>query len=138
MSHTFVHGQGLIDQIKLDEFEIPFYPPTTEEVIRLIEVEGSFHLHKHEIFSIDWDLPKHAIGKDNHIGLKDNNDDIDLNVRAKFAAGPVKAGSEYMMAAQFGEHLMETLYDRVTKIIATRLANANLKTFHHAISLIKN
>jgi len=104
----------------------------------LIEGEGSFRLHKHEIFSVDWDLPKHAFGKDNHIRSKHNNSTIDLNVRAKFAAGPVKAGSEYMMAAQFGEHLMEDLYDRVTKLIAIRLANGSLKTFHHAISLIKN
>ncbi|XP_056697650.1 probable jasmonic acid carboxyl methyltransferase 1 [Spinacia oleracea] len=49
--------QGLVDQKKVEEFNIPFYPPTMEEVKTLVASEGSFVIHKHEIFTLDWDMP---------------------------------------------------------------------------------
>ena len=47
--------QGLIEAEKLDTFNLPYYTPTTEEVKKVIEIEGSFTLLKLEVFKMDWD-----------------------------------------------------------------------------------
>nr|POE69472.1 jasmonate o-methyltransferase [Quercus suber] len=47
--------EGLIEAEKLDTFNLPYYAPTTEEVKKAIEIEGSFTLLKLEVFKMDWD-----------------------------------------------------------------------------------
>ena len=46
--------QGVIDEEKLDMFNMPCYFPTVEEVKHLVEAEGSFTLSKLETFTVDW------------------------------------------------------------------------------------
>ncbi|KAL9240156.1 hypothetical protein vseg_014406 [Gypsophila vaccaria] len=124
-------SQGLIESEKLDSFEIPFYPPTEEEVKSIIKSEGSFQVHRIQNFTVDWDVPTKNDEK------SDDYKEMDVYVRAKFAAGPIKSGSQCMITSHFGDHIIEDLYSRVTNIIAKKLSCGKLETFHHAISLIK-
>ncbi|KAK9725751.1 hypothetical protein RND81_05G166700 [Saponaria officinalis] len=128
-------SQGLIEQEKLDSFEIPFYPPTKEEAKTYIEIEGSFYVHEIKNFTVDWDVPT----KDFHNNGQKSNGyaEMDVYVRAKYAIGPIKSGSQCMITSHFGDHIIEDLYSRVTNLIAKQLSCGKLETFHHVISLIK-
>ncbi|XP_074313438.1 putative methyltransferase TCM_000336 [Silene latifolia] len=129
-------SEGLIDRKKLDEFELAFYPPTTEELMKVIVDEGSFHVQKHGIFTVDWDLPI----KDprNYYGKISEAEKIDVNERAKYVAAPLIATTKYMMGTQFGEHVLDEYYARVTKVLADRLSSGRkCESLHHSISLIK-
>ncbi|XP_074314755.1 putative methyltransferase TCM_000336 [Silene latifolia] len=48
--------KGVIEQEKLDKFDMPFYSPTVDEIRELVEEEGSFALNKLESFTIDWSV----------------------------------------------------------------------------------
>ncbi|KAL2337250.1 hypothetical protein Fmac_011696 [Flemingia macrophylla] len=46
---------GLVEEAKLDSFNLPIYGPTIEEVRQVIETEGSFILETLKTFKIGWD-----------------------------------------------------------------------------------
>ncbi|XP_024178614.1 S-adenosyl-L-methionine:benzoic acid/salicylic acid carboxyl methyltransferase 2-like [Rosa chinensis] len=46
---------GLIEEKKLDTFNMPYYASTADEVKEVIEAEGSFILQNLETFRNDWD-----------------------------------------------------------------------------------
>ncbi|RZB93820.1 7-methylxanthosine synthase 1-like [Glycine soja] len=47
-------SQGLIEEEKLDSFNIPVYEPTVEEIRHVIEEEGSFFVQRFEILTLPW------------------------------------------------------------------------------------
>jgi len=51
--------QGVIDEEKLDMFNMPCYFPTVEEVKQLVEAEGSFTVDKLETFTLIGVLMRH-------------------------------------------------------------------------------
>ncbi|KAK9674216.1 hypothetical protein RND81_12G219000 [Saponaria officinalis] len=126
-------AEGLIDTKKLDDFELAFYPPTTEELKMLVADEGSFRIQRHGIFTVDWDMP---IKDQQKYGNGDTK--IDVYERAKFIAAPLIATTKYMMGTHFGEHVLDDYYARVTTVIAERLGSGRkCESLHHSISLIK-
>ncbi|KAK9725743.1 hypothetical protein RND81_05G166000 [Saponaria officinalis] len=129
-------SQGLIEQEKLDSLDIPFYPPTEEEVRRYVESEGSFHVEEIKNFTLDWDVPTTKDLENNGHKSKGGTE-MDVYERAKYATAPIKSGTECIIASHFGDHIINELYSRVTNIVAKRLSCGKLETFHHAISLIK-
>ncbi|KAG5008236.1 hypothetical protein JHK85_026778 [Glycine max] len=46
--------EGLIEEEKLDSFNIPVYEPTVEEIRHVIEEEGSFFVQRFEILTLPW------------------------------------------------------------------------------------
>lgn len=119
-----MYVQGLVDEKKVSEFNIPFYPATMVEVNRLVSNEGSFSLHKHETFTLDWDMPE--------------GDKMDVLKRARFVAQTDRVASEYMISTQFGEVFTDEFYRRFADRIRRHLAAGyQLQTFHQVISLIK-
>ncbi|KAJ4715452.1 Methyltransferase-like protein [Melia azedarach] len=46
--------EGLIEEIKLASFNVPFYGPRAEEIRHLVEEEGSFSIHKLETHYENW------------------------------------------------------------------------------------
>ena len=47
--------QGLIEEAKLDSFNIPTYEPTIEEIRHLIKEEESLFLQRLEVFTVPRD-----------------------------------------------------------------------------------
>ncbi|KAL5790958.1 hypothetical protein ACOSQ2_005846 [Xanthoceras sorbifolium] len=45
--------EGLIEQTKLDHFNLPYYAPAPEEVRH--ETEACFRIQQFDIFYVDWD-----------------------------------------------------------------------------------
>ncbi|KAL3730760.1 hypothetical protein ACJRO7_027743 [Eucalyptus globulus] len=89
--------EGLIEEEKLDDFNLPFYMPTPEEVRHLIQEEGSFHVTRFETFKVHWDAE-----------MGDSN----LRVRGKYVAANIRAVSESILATHFGEEVMDGLFER--------------------------
>ncbi|XP_077251711.1 putative jasmonic acid carboxyl methyltransferase 1 [Tasmannia lanceolata] len=47
--------QGVIEQEKVDSFNLPYYAPSIHELEDIVETEGSFSLDRFEVFDINWD-----------------------------------------------------------------------------------
>ncbi|KAK2632336.1 hypothetical protein EUGRSUZ_L01687 [Eucalyptus grandis] len=97
MSLSVKQLPGLIEEEKLDDFNLPFYMPTPEEVRHVIQEEGSFHVTRFETFKVNWDAE-----------MGDGN----LRVRGKYVAANIRAVSESILATHFGEEVMDGLFER--------------------------
>ena len=79
----------MIEESKLDTFDLPYYAPTTEEVKKVIEAEGSFTLHKLEAFKMDWDTY-----------IKKANKGLDKQAREAIIATDIRAVGEPILGKQ--------------------------------------
>ncbi|GAB4853877.1 hypothetical protein Ancab_040607 [Ancistrocladus abbreviatus] len=117
-------SEGLIAKEKFSGFNLPLYAPTAEDVKKLVENEGSFALNKLESFTVKWDVQA-------------ENPMLDLHSKAKFMAGTYRAASESLLSSEFGEAIMDELFERFTDKIVKQMAIEECKYFNLVISLIK-
>ncbi|XP_057746111.1 S-adenosyl-L-methionine:benzoic acid/salicylic acid carboxyl methyltransferase 1-like [Arachis stenosperma] len=124
--------ENLTEAIKLESFNLPLYDSTIEEAKEVIEEEGSFTLLRLESVTLDWDA---HINED----INDDNNELDLNVRAEFIAKYHRAVLEPLLKAQFGEELMDQLFLRFkNKVVQWLMEVQVLELSTLIISLIKN
>ena len=86
--------QGMIQEGKLDKFNIPLYLAGVEEVRELVEAEGSFVLHRLQTFTVDWSV---------HMTE-------DLDKRTEFFTGFMRAAFESLLANAFGEAIIDDFF----------------------------
>ncbi|KAH9616444.1 hypothetical protein KSS87_009414 [Heliosperma pusillum] len=98
--------KGVIEQEKLDKFNMPFYNPTVEEVRQLVEAETSFAIHKLETFTIDWSVDSSQ----------------DLETRAKFVANSLRVVTESLLETTFTHAVMDDLFLLFETRIKERIA----------------
>ncbi|XP_057512756.1 probable jasmonic acid carboxyl methyltransferase 1 [Actinidia eriantha] len=97
-------SEGLIQEEDIDSFNMPFYIPYKDEVKAIIEEEGSFNLETLHFFEGNWDP----------------NDEDDVHKSGENVANIVRAISEPLLAAHFGDMInTEDLF----KIYANRVAH---------------
>ncbi|KAK4836231.1 hypothetical protein QYF36_020218 [Acer negundo] len=96
-------SKGLIDEEKLDSFDVPYYTPSQDEVKDMIEKEGSFAVDLMETFAID-------------IGDKDIWSD------ATRYANNIRSFTEPMISHHFGVEILDELYDKITDLIVQDFA----------------
>ncbi|XP_059310609.1 benzoate carboxyl methyltransferase-like [Lycium ferocissimum] len=116
---------GLVEEPKVDSFNFPTHFPCKEEVVTIIQAEGSFNLEKIEIFEVNWD------------GTANNDNDCDFgnSHSIKIITNTVRAFSEPMLANYFGTSILDELFERYEKHIARRLTNANSYFLSHVFAL---
>ncbi|MED6169493.1 hypothetical protein PIB30_021790 [Stylosanthes scabra] len=125
--------ENLIEELKLESFNLPLYDPTIEEAKEVIEEEGSFTIQKLESVILDWGAPNI-----NDKGVDNNNNEFDINLKAEFATKFVRAALEPLLKAQFGEELMDELFLRYKNKIVQLIMEVEILEFPaHVISLIK-
>ncbi|KAF8020232.1 hypothetical protein BT93_G0821 [Corymbia citriodora subsp. variegata] len=95
--------EGLIEEEKLDNCNMPCYLPTPEEVRKVIQEEGSFHITRFETFIVSWDA---------EMG------DGDLRARGKYEAASMRAIAEPILAVHFGEEVMDDLFERFARKVS--------------------
>ncbi|KAJ8442007.1 hypothetical protein Cgig2_020152 [Carnegiea gigantea] len=88
--------EGMIEEEKVDKFNIPFYAASVEEVRQLVKAEGSFILSKLETFTVDGNV--HSID--------------DPKYQAKFHAESARAVLESLLANAFGADIIDGLFFR--------------------------
>ena len=118
--------QGLIEAEKLDTFNLPYYAPTTEEVKKVIEIEGSFTLLKLEVLKMDWDSY-----------IKKANSGLDKQERATMIATDIRAVGEPILASQFGEENMDNLFQRFKDVVLDHMEAEKCEYVNLVISLAK-
>ncbi|GAB4827554.1 hypothetical protein Ancab_034437 [Ancistrocladus abbreviatus] len=94
-------SKGLIEQEKLDSFDVPYYTPTTEEFQLAVANEGSFEVQHMEI-------------------LKLQADDLnieDIWVRGEKLSKNLRCFTEPLLSHHFGGEIMDQLYDTLTAFI---------------------
>ncbi|KAM4088593.1 hypothetical protein ACJW30_07G083000 [Castanea mollissima] len=117
---------GLIESEKLDNFNLPYYAPTSEELKKVIEVEGSFTLHKFEVFKMDWDSY-----------IKKANIGLDRQGRAVMIATDIRAVGEPILSSQFGEEAMDDLFQRFKAVVLDHMETEKCENINLVISLTK-
>ncbi|GMP23332.1 hypothetical protein CsSME_00000965 [Camellia sinensis var. sinensis] len=112
---------GLIDEDKLDTFNVPSYFPSLEEVKDIVERDGSFTID--HMVGFELDTPQ----------MQEN----DKWVRVEKLAKAVRAFTEPIISNQFGHEIMDKLYDKFTYIVVSDLEGKIPKTTSIVLVLSK-
>lgn len=116
----------MIEEEKLDAFNLSYYAPTKEEVKKVIEEEGSFKLQRLETFSMDWDTY-----------IRKANSSLDKQARAAVMATGIRAVGEPILSCQFGEAIMDDLFRRFEGDVVDYMETYKCKYINLVISLTK-
>ncbi|AES80745.2 SAM-dependent carboxyl methyltransferase [Medicago truncatula] len=121
--------EGLVEEAKLDLFNLPVYHPTIEEVKQVIEAEASFTLQTLNTFKIGCDA-----------NLQDDIVDYveDSKMRGEFIAKYHRAVYEPLLIAGFGENIMDELFSRFAKLIAQLIEIETLEFTNIVLFMTKN
>ncbi|MED6169495.1 hypothetical protein PIB30_021792 [Stylosanthes scabra] len=126
--------ENLIEKATLKSFNIPNYDPSMEEIKQVIEEEGSFILHKVETISRGWhgDMMNEEDGNN-------NENKLDENMTGEFTAKYIRAATEPVLKAHFGERIMDQLFLRFKNKVAQLIREIQFLEFpNFVVSLIKN
>ncbi|XP_021828251.1 salicylate carboxymethyltransferase-like, partial [Prunus avium] len=118
--------EGLIEEEKLDTFNMPYYAPTTKEIEEVIEAEGSLILQNLQVFKNDWDSY-----------IKQANSGLDMKTRAAIFATDIRAVAEPILVSQFGEEAMDDLFHRFEADVHDHMKRENCQFINLVISLTK-
>ncbi|XP_043700550.1 probable jasmonic acid carboxyl methyltransferase 2 isoform X2 [Telopea speciosissima] len=122
-------SQGLIEEAKVDSFNLPFYMPSHKELEAVVCEEGSFYLDQLQIFDVNWD------GSDDD---DDNNKAgfmFDRFISGQKMAKCVRAVAEPMIACHFGETVIDILFNRYMEYVSDHLSKEEGKFVNFVISL---
>ncbi|GLJ30837.1 hypothetical protein SUGI_0612600 [Cryptomeria japonica] len=87
--------EGVIERATRDSFNLPFFSPSALEVRELVEEDGSFLVKKMEFLSMDTEMKIQS--------------DVDFG---RMVAKQFRAILEVLIASYFGEHVVESLFQR--------------------------
>lgn len=122
--------EELIEEVKLDQFNLPYFAPTSEEVRKVIEANGSFIVQRVEIFKMDWD--------DNmNEGMNKDMMAFKKNTSAEFVSNYMRAVAEPILVSHFGEAAMDDLFSKFTDKVMEQMATEECKYINLVISLTK-
>ncbi|KAJ1411249.1 SAM dependent carboxyl methyltransferase [Sesbania bispinosa] len=120
--------EGLVEEAKLDSFNVPLYGPTIEEVRQVIEVEGSFALQTLKTIQIGWDAD-----------LQEDVDNSVFNSKriGEFITKTVRAVFEPLLSAEFGKDMMDVLFSRFSKKVSQLMELETLEYTSVVMSLTR-
>ncbi|KAL0339175.1 UNVERIFIED_CONTAM: Benzoate carboxyl methyltransferase, partial [Sesamum angustifolium] len=121
-------AEGLVRMNDLYSFNVPIYMPCEQEVKTVIQNEGSFNLEKLNVFQVSWDA------QDNIVDEEDSPV-LDKHRSAKLATDCIRAFIEPMLAAHFGNSIVDELFERYTKKVGEHLSKQKSSYFNIVISL---
>ncbi|KAL4185727.1 hypothetical protein AMTRI_Chr10g232140 [Amborella trichopoda] len=109
-------SKGLVEEEKLDSFDLPFYDPSAQEVEEEVKREGSFTIARFEQLPIaPW-------------GANKSGKDLALTMRAVV---------EPLVKYHFGEELMDMLFEEYAQLLQFEI-NGGKKKHVHFVLVLKN
>ncbi|OVA08749.1 SAM dependent carboxyl methyltransferase [Macleaya cordata] len=117
--------QGLIEEEKLNSFNLPHYMPSPSEIKSVIQSEGSFIVNRLETFEVNWD------------GEDAEDTAIDKFRSSYNATNCIRAVSESLLVSHFGEEIIDELFRRYMQIVADRVSREESKYINIVISMTK-
>ncbi|XP_059623617.1 S-adenosyl-L-methionine:benzoic acid/salicylic acid carboxyl methyltransferase 3-like [Cornus florida] len=120
-------SEGLIEQEKMDSFNIPQYTPSPSEVKIAVEKEGSFAIDRLEASEVDWNACENGLSLSN--GFKDGGS---YNV-----AQCMRAVAEPLLVSHFSEAMMDEVFRRYREIIVDRMSKEKTQFINVVIAMTK-
>ncbi|KAL2933085.1 Salicylate carboxymethyltransferase, partial [Bienertia sinuspersici] len=102
-------NEGLIEEEKVNTFNLPLYFPSAAELGFWVEKEGSFTLKKVHVSEVNWKTT---------MQFKDCTKTFDHNDFAKL----IRAVTEHIIVNHFGEHVIEELFHKYTENVKASMA----------------
>lgn len=124
--------QGLIEEKKLDGFNLPIYNPSADEVKEIIQKEGSFKILRLETFKQWWKdvyKAKHEFCNETH--------ESEMLSNGEFVSKFMRAVFEPVLASHFGEAAMDELFLRYSKKASDFINSGKGLVNNLVVSLVK-
>ncbi|CAH8339240.1 unnamed protein product [Eruca vesicaria subsp. sativa] len=116
--------EGLVSNLKLDAFNLPFYDPSEQELRDVIQNEGSFEINDLETHGLD-------LGHSNCVDEEDNYE------AGHNEAKSIRAVTEPMLAAHFGEDIIDILFDKYARHVRQHSSCSNKTCVTLVVGLTK-
>ncbi|KAL6007163.1 hypothetical protein ACLOJK_032659 [Asimina triloba] len=115
-------SEGLIEEEKVDSFNLPLYTPSPQELKELVRKEGSFTIHQLLVSQVKWDV-------------EDEDSTCDRLARGQKVGQCVRAVVESLVVTHFGDSIVEDLFTRYGVIVSKQLDEEEAKITNLSISL---
>ncbi|CAN1344315.1 Salicylate carboxymethyltransferase [Linum perenne] len=127
----FLSNSGLVDNDKLNKFNIPQYTPSAMEVEAEVKREGSFIVDRIAVSKVRWD----AYDEDGRVLGEEELKDGGYTV-----ANCMRAVAEPLLIGQFGEGgiNVDEVFRRYRAIVTERMANEKTEFVNVTVSLIRD
>ncbi|KAB5527741.1 hypothetical protein DKX38_021588 [Salix brachista] len=119
--------EGLIEESKLDSFNLPFYGALAEEVKDVIRAKRSFTITRIESFHVSLDA-----------SIDDRcRDTMDKYTKGKYVAKRLRAVTEPILARHFGDEIVDVMFQRFSIKIGEYMETFKGAYTIHVVSMIK-
>jgi hypothetical protein len=118
--------QGLIEEGKMDSFNIPQYTPSPSEVKSEVVKEGSFSIDRLEVSEVNWNAYDRGFSSPN--AFRDSGYNV---------AQCMRAVAEPLLVSHFGDAIIEEVFRRYKEILSDRLAKEKTRFVNVTVSMAK-
>lgn len=115
--------QGLIEEEKVDSFNIPQYTPSQGEVKYVVDKEGSFTINKLETTRVHWNNASNNIENINNDGYN--------------VSKCMRAVAEPLLLSQFDPKLIDLVFQKYEEIVSKCMAKEDTEFINVTVSLTK-
>jgi hypothetical protein len=112
-------SQGLVEQEKVDAYNVPFYAPSVQEVEEEVRREGSFRLDHVQTYEINLSSSGDA---------KEDGRTVSMAIRAI---------QESMLSHHFGADIVDALFHRYTELVTESMEREDVKSLQIGVVLTK-
>ncbi|CAI0376967.1 unnamed protein product [Linum tenue] len=122
----------MIDQEKLDRFNIPQYMPSPAEVEAEVHTQGSFAIDRLEVSKVSWDVSNGELSGSDEGHMK--------NAAGYNIANNIRVVAEPLLVSHFGaggEEVIDEVFRRYAAIVSERMANEKTEFVNVIASLTK-
>ncbi|KAJ0534845.1 putative methyltransferase [Helianthus annuus] len=120
-------AEGLIEEEKLDSFNIPQYTPSPKEVRNEVEKEGSFMIDRLEVSEVNCDA-----STGNNLNLSEEEDVQGYNM-----GKCMRAVAEPLVLSHFGESTIDEVFKRYAENIKSSMSREKTKHINVTVSVIR-
>ncbi|KAE9466083.1 hypothetical protein C3L33_02008, partial [Rhododendron williamsianum] len=122
-------SQGLIEEEKMDSFNIPQYTPSPAEVKSEVQKEGSFSIDGLEVSTVPWSACRNYEYYPSDGYFTDGGYDVAICMRSV---------AESLLSSHFGCDIIDKVFQRYKEIVADRMAKEKTEFFNVTISMTRN
>ena len=123
--------QGLIEEEKMDSFNIPQYTPSPSEIRFELLKEGSFIINQLVVSQVKWTDANYETN------TNDDHDHFDGDDDGYSVAKCMRAVAEPLLVSHFGEAIIDQVFHRYRQIIADRITEENTNFINVIVSVTK-
>lgn len=115
--------EGLVEKEKLESFYLPVYSPSVGEVEAIVKQVGLFNMNHVKVFETNWDPYDDSESDVVHNSIRSGTN----------VAKCLRAVMEPLVASQFGEAILDKLFEEYARRVAKHLENEKTK---HAVLVL--